>query len=130
MAGGAINEEQLHGEDIQDYITSKSNKTSREAIYWRTKPLGMKAGVVREGDFKLVIDGKTLKLFNLKNDLTEMVNISDSHPELVQRLLSQWEDWDKISVKGIVFSHNAKQKYQFGNYEWLKGNINYKAKTK
>jgi len=54
-------------------------------------------------------------------------NIAAQHPELVEKLSQQWEDWDQISAKQQLFLPTKKAEYQFGSYDWLKGNVNYKA---
>lgn len=35
------------------------------------------------------------QLYNMETDRTELVNLSDQEPDLVQRLAGQWEEWAK-----------------------------------
>jgi arylsulfatase A-like enzyme len=52
---------------------------------------------VRHGDYKLVrssIDGMTPRLFNLADDLGEMKDLTESHPEKVAELTKLYQAWD------------------------------------
>jgi arylsulfatase len=49
---------------------------------------------VIEGDFKLVaMEDRPWELYNLSRDRTEMDNLAAKHPERVNAMSSQWENW-------------------------------------
>jgi len=49
---------------------------------------------VIEGDFKLVaLENRPWELYNLSRDRTEMENLAAKHPEHVNAMSSQWENW-------------------------------------
>ena len=66
----------------------------REAIYWEHE--GNRA--VRVGHWKLVSKYKQpWELYHMEKDRTEMHNLADEKPELVQELASRWDRWAKRS---------------------------------
>jgi len=124
LAGGEIKKEELHGKDLTSYIAQVQKTSPRERLCWRMNT-GGRSGIIREGKYKLFVQSK--KMFDLDNDIHEDHNIAAQHPEVVKRLVEQWEAWSKVTVSYQLFSPKKGDKYQFASYDWLKGNINYKA---
>lgn len=59
---------------------------------------------IRAGDWKLTaVDGKEWELYNLANDRSETRDLSSSHPEKVQQLAANWEQW-WLEAKGKPYS--------------------------
>jgi hypothetical protein len=59
-------------------------------------------GAVRCGDYKLLeyYENNTVQLFNLKEDIGEMNDLSKSNPDKVNELRDKLHAWrDKISAK-------------------------------
>lgn len=133
MAGGKINKAELHGVDLTSYLTGKNIAAPHKAIYWRTAAptphgtSGKDSGIVREGDFKLLIESGINSLFNLAEDISESNDIASSHPKLVQRLRTQWKQWDRSS-KPPLWNPTRKPLVQYADYEWLKGSPGYQPK--
>lgn len=52
---------------------------------------------VRSGDWKMVAHGSgdPWELYNIEEDRTETVNVSEKYPDVVKRLDSLWNDWAK-----------------------------------
>jgi arylsulfatase A-like enzyme len=52
-------------------------------------------GAIRAGDYKLLeyFENNTVQLFNLKEDIGEQHDLSDSEPETVARLRSMLHKW-------------------------------------
>lgn len=56
---------------------------------------------IRDGDWKLVCKGHSgrevkdfaWELYNMQTDRAELQNVADKHPEKVEKLLAQWEEW-------------------------------------
>ena len=56
---------------------------------------------IRDGDWKLVCKGHSgrevkdfaWELYNMRTDRAELQNVADKHPEKVEKLLAQWEEW-------------------------------------
>lgn len=74
----------------------------REAIFWHFPHYsnhGMQSpgGAIRSGDYKLLeyFENNTVQLFNLKKDLSEQHDLSQSEPEKVQELRAMLHKWRK-----------------------------------
>lgn len=77
--GGIGNFEYLYKEDCES-----------RTLYW--EHMGNKA--VREGDWKLVMMyGSEWELYNLREDPTELKDLSSSNREIVNKLKIKWDRW-------------------------------------
>lgn len=127
MAGGDLGDEGLHGKDIRSYMTQQQTEAPHDVLYWNTarndKAL---AGVIREGDFKLIIGGKKVELYNLEDDLGETKNIAAAYPEKVEAMKARWMEWDKDKQPPLW---TGDDNLQFADYDWLIGSPHYKAKA-
>ncbi len=79
------------GVSLWKLLTKGKSLESRD-LFWRF--MGNKA--VRRGDWKLIVDkdGKTKRLFNLADDISEKSNLVEKYPEMVADLtvaIIQWE---------------------------------------
>ena len=48
---------------------------------------------VRDGPHKLLLDGKSLQLFDVDADPGETTDLSEAHPDVVARMLRRYDDW-------------------------------------
>ncbi len=74
--------------------------------YWRAVP----SSVIMKGDYKLIYyyEYESYELFNLRDDISEQNDLSDSRPELAEALLDelmQWVDEVEAPVPNIPNSH-------------------------
>jgi arylsulfatase A-like enzyme len=130
MAGGDPEKSGLHGKDIRPYMTQQSTDAPHDVLYWHTAKGEWPEGVIREGNFKLIVKEKGApELYNLKNDLSETTNLAASQPERVQSMLARWNEWNQGNAPDLwkTPKNNA---YQFADYEWLKGSQHYKSNAK
>ena len=82
-------------------------KLERDAIYWHFPHYsnhGMQSpgGAVRCGDYKLLeyYENNTVQLFNLKDDINELNDISLSEPEKTKELKTMLFSWrERVSAK-------------------------------
>ncbi len=82
----------------------KGKEVEREApLFWEHE--GNRA--VRSGDWKLVSafdyragKFKEWELYNIADDRSELVDLSGQHPEIVDRMVSQYEEWSERA--GVV----------------------------
>ena len=79
------------GKSILPLIEGKS-KTHHDVLYWDTAD-AKKGWAVREGDWKLRGDAKTLELFNLAKDPSEATNLAKTNPEKVKSLKKLYTSW-------------------------------------
>jgi len=87
MAGGEPGEA-FDGLDILPLL--KGGIQKREPVFWGIKS----QTAVREGSWKLILSPKNkVELFNLDQDLAEKKDVSDSEPEVTNRLRNLAESW-------------------------------------
>ena len=84
----------LDGVNLMPYLTGQKSGPPHDAIYLRMYDKG--AYAVRSGDYKLVILNKDsgTKLFNLRQDLGESMNIAADRPEKLKDLDAKRTQWD------------------------------------
>jgi len=74
-------------------------KLEREAIFWHFPHYRgndiVPFSIIRKGDWKLIkrYEGKTFELFNLKDDLSEITELSEKEPDKVAELNDDLEKW-------------------------------------
>ena len=88
IAGGKIDpSRKLDGINVLPAL--KGTPIQRKPLFWQFK--GNTA--VRDGSWKLILTGKKIELFNLKNDISEENNLADKHPDHVTRLTKLIKTW-------------------------------------
>ena len=110
-------------------MTQQAKDAPHDVLYWHTGRSPGSVGVVREGDFKLIITNGKVELYNLNDDLSETKNLAASQPERAQRMLARWQEWNKGN-KPDLWEIPEKNAFQYADYEWLKGSQHYQAKSK
>lgn len=83
-------EARLEGVNLLPILQGRSPQVER-TLFWRTP--NQKA--VRKGDWKLLVDGGTLLLFNLRSDIGERADVTASRTDLVKALRPLIETWEK-----------------------------------
>ena len=82
----------LDGIDIFPILAGRAPEVDR-TLFWRVVvPNGQRA--VRSGDWKLVVDGGSSLLFNVRNDVGERNDLTNQRMDIAQRLrplLTAWE---------------------------------------
>jgi arylsulfatase A-like enzyme len=95
---------QLDGVNLLPLMTGQAAALPRTNLFWRietdgqgAEEEGSKDGVraVRSGDWKLIKAGVNdpWELYDLADDISESVNLADARPEVVQRLLGEFDAW-------------------------------------
>jgi len=80
----------LDGVNLLPYLIGEDAGSPHEFLYWRNGP----NKAVRHGDWKMVIAGEHVWLFDLSDDIGETSNIAVEHPGIVKKLgeaLANWE---------------------------------------
>ena len=83
----------LDGIDLMPILTGRVASTDRELFWRRPRPLLQRA--VRSGKWKLVWEGTRLYLFDLATDPGEQNDLTATHEDLVRKLRSDIEVWEK-----------------------------------
>jgi arylsulfatase A-like enzyme len=94
----------VDGVDLAPFLTGKETGKPHVALYWR---FGEQMAV-RRGDWKLVkydpnVEGRKgratpAKLYNLREDIGEMTDLSAKDPDTVKELQAAWNEWNKDNV--------------------------------
>jgi arylsulfatase A len=79
----------LDGEDLLPVLTGSGGLKAR-TLFWRYR--GQRA--VRKGPWKLLVQGKDTRLFNLKTDLGEKNDLADRRTDVVAELRAELAAWE------------------------------------
>ena len=79
----------LDGIDLLPILTGTKPVFDR-TFFWRI----YSRDAVREGKWKFVRDGEVRRLFDLSLDQHEQADFSNEHPEILQRLMKQFDQWN------------------------------------
>ncbi len=85
-------EVKLEGINLFPILEGKAPEVSR-TLFWRTAGAGQRA--VRSGDWKVVVDGGSTFVFNLRTDIGERNDLARQRQDIAQRLrplITQWEN--------------------------------------
>ena len=83
----------LEGVNLLPLLQESARRTER-TLFWRVTGAARRQRAVRQGDWKLLLDGGVPLLFNVANDVGERNDLANQHSEIVKRLLpliTQWE---------------------------------------
>ena len=64
-------------------------------LFWRTRAGGMRQEAVRDGDWKLLVDGPSALLFNVRKDPGETRDLAAQRPEVARRLALLLREWNQ-----------------------------------
>jgi N-acetylgalactosamine-6-sulfatase len=114
-------EHALDGEDVSDILLG-SPRSRKTDLYWnwRFRIAGevfhhSPMLAIREGDFKLLMnaDKSRIELFDIPRDPTQLANLAEKHPEIVERLSTKLLAWHKTLPEGPTDPGAGKM-----NYAW------------
>jgi arylsulfatase A-like enzyme len=85
----------LEGIDLMPVLRAGGQPVPR-TLFWRVNTVGLNQRAVRDGNWKLLIDGtERLHLFDVVKDPGERDEVAASHTALVRRLRQQIAAWEK-----------------------------------
>jgi arylsulfatase A-like enzyme len=84
----------LEGINLLPVIEGKAQVVER-TFYWRINVATRQQRAVRRGEWKLLIDGDDLLLFNVRSDIGERRDLAAERPDLVRQLRALLERWEK-----------------------------------
>jgi arylsulfatase A-like enzyme len=88
-AGANEPDHALDGHDLMPWLTGAADTTPRERYFYFRGALE----AMREGPWKLRLASGQPELFNLQLDIGERFNRADEHPEIVERMRQQMEQF-------------------------------------
>lgn len=101
LGGGKVPAGQISdGESLLPLLRGKKESLDRESLYWHF-PTNMwtrnPVGAIRKGNYKLIenfLDG-SLELYDVVNDISEIVNLASAKPEITEELYNDLKKWQK-----------------------------------
>jgi N-acetylgalactosamine-6-sulfatase len=111
----------LDGEDVGDILLGKSRSRTNPLMWnWRFRIAGevfhhSPTLAIRDGDFKLLLnpDKSRVELYDISKDPTQLANISEKHPDVVDRLSERVLAWHRTLPEGPSDPGAGK-----ANYPW------------
>ncbi len=95
ITGSAVpSDAKLEGINLIPLLKDGAARQERTLFFRYTVGQTRRQRAVRQGDWKLVIDGPNPMLFNLSNDIGERNDVTNQHQDIVGRLnglITQWE---------------------------------------
>jgi N-acetylgalactosamine-6-sulfatase len=120
LAGATVPaDHRLDGEDTSDVLLGKSRPRGKPLVWeWRFRVLGEPFHhspmlAIREGPWKLLLnpDRSRLELYDIPRDPTELANLADKHPQIVERLAAQALAWQRELPPGPLEPAAGKNDY-------------------
>lgn len=93
-AAGVPRPPELDGMDLLPVLEGKQPATDR-TFFWRIQRADRRQKAVRQGNWKYVRDGSIDLLFDLARDPAERSTLAYRQPEVLARLRSALEEWEK-----------------------------------
>ena len=99
----------------------------RTQKYKLVSPHDFPHGIVHQPtDFELKNVLKNLELYDVENDPSERINIAENHPELVDKMLSRYENWfdevteerDSKGIQKIHLGTKAQPHVTLSRFDW------------
>lgn len=84
----------LDGVDLLSCTKDQAAAPVHEALFWRVG----KKNAIRQGDWKLVRDGKMWQLYNLAQDLQEENDLAKQLPDRVEQMGQVWDQWNQEQI--------------------------------
>jgi len=112
---GLNSETEIDGKSLMPILEGES-KMDREDVFWHFPhyhgSLWKPGSAIRHGDWKLVqhFESNTVELYNLKNDIGEMDDLSSKFPEKTQDLLNRLNNLRQdTNANSVSINKNFKQ---------------------
>jgi arylsulfatase A-like enzyme len=86
---------ELDGVDLTPILQNGDNPPPHQALFWRNGA----NWAVREGDWKLIYAAERHWLYDLSSDVGEKHNIASAHPDIIERLTTQYKEWNKGNIE-------------------------------
>ncbi len=84
------------GVNLLPFLRGENEAPPHAALFWRFG----KQTAVRKGDWSLVEadDSEGKRLFNLREDIGQKIDLSASKPDIIRELERDWEEWNKGNI--------------------------------
>ena len=99
----------IDGVDILPYITGEKSGLPHKYLYWQNPDKDI--DVVRDERYKYIRIEEEEYIFDLKNDISEEINIIDSSKSMYDRLKSQFKEWEKEMIDPVFMDLGMGREY-------------------
>jgi arylsulfatase A-like enzyme len=84
----------LDGMNLLPMLSGQAPVAER-TLFWRVTDVNRRQRAVRSGDWKLIIDGDSTMIFNVKSDVGERNDLTNQRQDVAQRLRPLLAVWEK-----------------------------------
>jgi arylsulfatase A-like enzyme len=84
----------LEGIDLFPILEGRAGEVER-TLFWRTAAFDLRQRAVRSGDWKLLVDGTHVMLFDLRRDIGERNDLASVRQDVARRLHPLLADWER-----------------------------------
>ena len=99
----------IDGVDLLPYITGEKSGLPHKYLYWQNPDKDI--DVVRDERYKYLRIKEEEYIFDLKNDISEEINIIDSSKSIYDRLKSQFKEWEKEMIDPVFMDLGMGREY-------------------
>ena len=87
-----------HGEDVSD-LWQGQMRARRTPLMWK-RSVARSELAIRDGDWKLWVEhGASSRLYDLRKDPAETIDVAAAHPDVVKRLAQRVDAWNRTLPK-------------------------------
>ena len=97
LADAGPGQKRLDGINLMPLLTAKMTEVPERTLFWRVG----KKNALRNGNWKLIRDGKEWQLYDLAHDIGETTNLAAKEPARVQQLSSLWDKWNAEQLEPL-----------------------------
>jgi arylsulfatase A-like enzyme len=102
---------QLDGVDILPFLNSTKKEAPHNYLFWRQYDQKNYAVVDQSGMKEFILKDSAQFIYNLRNDLSEQVNVIDKSAELFQQMEQQRKKWLINTIPPAFFGLNQEAEY-------------------
>lgn len=97
LAGAVSGQAKRDGVSFMPLLAGKTTEVPERSLFWRVG----KKNALRNGNWKLIRDGKEWQLYDLALDIGETTNLAAKEPARVQQLSSLWDKWNAEQLEPL-----------------------------
>ena len=96
LAGAYSDTFKFDGVDLSSFLM-EGKKLKDRPLFWKKGD----QFAMREGEWKILKNGKQIALFNLKNDPQEKIDLASQNPKVLKAMLSSYNLWKAEVTSGV-----------------------------
>jgi arylsulfatase A-like enzyme len=105
----------LDGTDLLPFVSGARSGPPHDVLFWRTGP----NGAVRQGQWKLLLAGDVVRLYDLAKDPAEEHDLSAENRALVDELRAAWSRWNAELAPSRVSQRSSSTSHAGDSIRWM-----------